>query len=734
MGVSDAGSGVASALCQFLSPVKSHEAVCGGTMPPTSGDIHNGIWTCSDATVKQYAEAGTWQVHVVRVMDQVGNEKIYFASELTALGFPTSLQVADDNQDVAAPVLTALDFNPKTVDVASGPATVTCSMSASDIPAGVNYAECKFKSPSSSQFVSCGGNMAPSSGDTHAGTWTCDATVPQFSEAGTWSVFLVRLEDTLTNGAFYYTAELQAGGFPTALEVTSQQDVTPPLLTSFDFDPKSVDVSNGPAPVTCSIGGTDAPAGIHFAECKLLSPSQKQVFQCGGNFPPSSGDIYDGTWTCGGTIPQYAEEGTWKVFTVRLEDQVGNGIIKYVGDVAQQGFPTDLQVGFQEGAPQAAMTAPPASKRVRGNSVTIAADLSRGDPASVSPTQGVRFEYRLLPAGTFAPIPPKEATYPNPDTTYPYFIHWDLTSVPQGGYEIRAVARDLAGSPDPTPVARAIVVDRGAGADIQELINGQGLQSNSSKVTRSADNRVASANMTSAGPVASLLLPTGALTNPTDTMTLYFPDPAVEATKLEQPGKSIGIFVDMALQSGQTQYAGGLRSGLDLAYSDSNDDGFVDGTGIAETDLELRRYEPASAIYVLIPGTILSAHNRMHGDLAKTGRYALTGPMSLSVNFGADRQSLTWGALAEAAAYNVYRGVLAGLTDADHDGLPDDGYGACQNFRDPNTLDTIFVDADVPMPAERGFIYLVSYVSGGVESGLGSTSAGLKRVVESACP
>src|SRR5215468_9948516 len=80
MGATDAGSGVSSASCDFLSPVKHHEATCGGTMPPSSGDIHDGVWTCSDATVKQYAEAGNWQVHWVRVMDQTGNEKIYFAS------------------------------------------------------------------------------------------------------------------------------------------------------------------------------------------------------------------------------------------------------------------------------------------------------------------------------------------------------------------------------------------------------------------------------------------------------------------------------------------------------------------------------------------------------------------------------------------------------------------------------------------------------------------------------
>lgn len=99
-----------------------------------------------------------------------------------------------------------------------------------------------------------------------------------------------------------------------------------------------------------------------------------------------------------------------------------------------------------------------------------------------------------------------------------------------------------------------------------------------------------------------------------------------------------------------------------------------------------------------------------------------------------NKTTLTWTAIAGATRYNIYRGVVTGLTDANHDGLPDGGYGTCQNSRDPNLTDTQFIDTDVPTLAQKGFHYLVDYTTGGVEKGLGKTSAGKPRTVAAPCP
>jgi hypothetical protein len=109
------------------------------------------------------------------------------------------------------------------------------------------------------------------------------------------------------------------------------------------------------------------------------------------------------------------------------------------------------------------------------------------------------------------------------------------------------------------------------------------------------------------------------------------------------------------------------------------------------------------------------------------------GVVETTCRFAGNKTTLTWDVVAGATKYNVYRGPLTNLVDANLDHLPDGGYGTCQNSRDANLTDTTFVDTDIPSVAQKGFFYLVSYTSGG-EKGLGTNSFGTARTVSSPCP
>jgi hypothetical protein len=82
----------------------------------------------------------------------------------------------------------------------------------------------------------------------------------------------------------------------------------PPELVDFDFNPKQVDVTTAPANVVCEVTLAH-PSGVHGVSCLFRSPSW-QTHSCRAD-SPSSGDIYDGVWSCTVTIPQGEEPGLW---------------------------------------------------------------------------------------------------------------------------------------------------------------------------------------------------------------------------------------------------------------------------------------------------------------------------------------------------------------------------------------------------------------------------------------
>ena len=88
----------------------------------------------------------------------------------------------------------------------------------------------------------------------------------------------------------------------------------------------------------------------------------------------------------------------------------------------------------------------------------------------------------------------------------------------------------------------------------------------------------------------------------------------------------------------------------------------------------------------------------------------------------------------DPGSYAVYRGTASELVDADGDGLPDDGYGACVNSMDARTWDNLFVVDEIPI-RRATFFYLVAFVDArGQPSDLGTASDGLAREAIVPCP
>jgi hypothetical protein len=84
----------------------------------------------------------------------------------------------------------------------------------------------------------------------------------------------------------------------------------PPEVVEFDFNPKRVDVTTAPANVVCEATLTH-PSGVDRWGFSFMSPSGRAHWCF--TYSPSSGDIYDGVWSCTVTIPQGEEPGRWEL-------------------------------------------------------------------------------------------------------------------------------------------------------------------------------------------------------------------------------------------------------------------------------------------------------------------------------------------------------------------------------------------------------------------------------------
>ncbi len=185
----------------------------------------------------------------------------------------------------------------------------------------------------------------PSLGD----TVTVPMTIEQFAEAGTWSNVQIYLQDVTGNSVWLDSTELANMGYQTNLEVISEQDISPPTLTYFDFSPDSVNVVDSSAVVDVTIGFEDDISGLEYLNIYFYSPSGGQYVYSGYWPPePSLGD----TVTVPMTIDQYSEAGIWTINQMSLRDIVGNYRWYNTEEIDSLGFPTELYVeSFQDTTP-----------------------------------------------------------------------------------------------------------------------------------------------------------------------------------------------------------------------------------------------------------------------------------------------------------------------------------------------------------------------------------------------
>lgn len=245
-----------------------------------------------------------------------------------AMSMVPSAAVAQTS-DTTPPVLVSVNISPAAIDVSVSDQTVTVTIDVSDDLSGFSFGYVYFQSPSGAQQQFAYTSMV--SGDPLNGRHEAAITLPMSSEAGTWRISNVVLYDRAGNHAEFDTAYLDAGGFPTALYVTSAPDVTPPTLVSLAFTPTTKNVASGPLDVTFTVRITDDISGLdiprtfvpdYYSFLTVFSPLQSNwtVYALVNRV---SGTPQDGVYEATVRIPQYSQGGNWHI-NLQLYDRAGN--------------------------------------------------------------------------------------------------------------------------------------------------------------------------------------------------------------------------------------------------------------------------------------------------------------------------------------------------------------------------------------------------------------------------
>jgi hypothetical protein len=440
--VTDDLSGVSSVFAQFRSPTGAQSQfanllVADGT--PLDGTFTGGV------SFPQFAEAGIWTVTLVRTFDRAGNSMALDTAALDTRGFPTQLSVSSV-ADTEAPQVLSVAAAPAEIDVSRAPANVTVTLHVTDNLSGSELVPCpsnsfvrgifpiRWRSPSGAQNrFTTHPTYALVSGTRLDGNWQASFSMPQFSEAGVWTIESVELWDCAGNVRFLNGPQLNALGLQTSVRVLSTpSDIQAPGLTALSYSPITINTSRASQLVTVRLGASDSLSGVDMTPTtpvasffergvQFRSPSGNQFATAAffSQFTLVEGSRENGVWTATVPFAQFAEDGTWRIAFVQIKDAVRNIRSYNTAELEALGFPTRLEVIRPSLTSDGAVTP-------TGGTIT---DDTFGDRASVTFPPGAVNEATTVAVDVFLePLDiPNPTGFIGPGTL---FVNIDLTPEP----------------------------------------------------------------------------------------------------------------------------------------------------------------------------------------------------------------------------------------------------------------------------------------------------------------
>ncbi|MDD5305335.1 MAG: hypothetical protein PHS14_19735, partial [Elusimicrobia bacterium] len=231
------------------------------------------------------------------------------------------------------------------------------------------------------------------------------------------------------------------------------------------------------------------------------------------------------------------------------------GAVETAGAMAMSGSAVALP------AVRAAIKEPESGRRINGDRVTLLGELAYGAPSDVSQ---IAFQYKLAASTAWLSVPAADFNHSNPDLDFPYFVHWDVTVLPAGSYDLRAVAYDANGVPDPAPPAVRVAVDP-VNPDISESRTVDGSIKKDQTVSSAVTSVVETAGAGASDPTVRVTIPVGAVSAATATVSVTA-NPAI-TTAAPSGQTMVGSSIKIGLSNGQSALNG--TAAISLTYPDT---------------------------------------------------------------------------------------------------------------------------------------------------------------------
>ncbi len=243
-----------------------------------------------------------------------------------------------------------------------------------------------------------------------------------------------------------------------------------------------------------------------------------------------------------------------ETYTFALRAAHRCGVVESTGALAMSG------AAVAAPALRAAIKEPDSGKRIHGNRVTILGELIDGTPSAA---QQVAFQYKLAASTAWALVPAADVNHPNPDFSFPYFVHWNVNLMAAGDYDLRAVAYDRSGVPDPAPPAVRVTIVA-ANADIDEN-DDNGAVKKDQTIANGVTSVIDTAGAGASDPSVRVTIPAGAVNAATATVSVTANPPITAAPPSGQ--NLVGSAIKIDLSNGQSALNG--TAAITLTYPET---------------------------------------------------------------------------------------------------------------------------------------------------------------------